>query len=251
MKKKSRIIGLILSALLVAVSALSLVGCGDDPYVPEYAWGKSFEFHGVTIDDKQSCGGLSETEKGSTRVDLIKSEYGKDNLDFANALVNGENFDLTSYKGATADEFIAKLDDLAKTKLNGIYSGITFTVGSEENPTLKVAKAGEEKTYELRKNENNAQDEYYDVIADSTSGGTLGLFALDIARNVNNAATKGCLVFSYLTGEKIIGEHFGIIIKIPTKEICNDPTAETNRDENNEIFSTYLTLTYTPCFSKK
>ena len=241
MRKRRRIIGLILSMLLVATSALCLVGCGEEPYVPEYAWGKSFEFRGVTIDDKNTSGGTPQ-KPSSTRVDLIKSE---------NAKINDEDFPLTSYKGATAEEFISKLDNLAKTKLNDIYSGITFTVGSEENPTLKIAKAGEEKTYELRKNEGDAQDAHYDVMADSTSGGTLGLFALDIARNVNNAATKGCLVFSYLTEEKIIGEHFGIIIKIPTKEICNDPTAETNRDENNEIFSTYLTLTYTPCFSKK
>lgn len=250
MRKKYRIIGLILSTLLVATSALCLVGCGEEPYVPEYAWGKSFEFRGVTIDDKNASGGTPQ-KPSSTRVDLIKSEYGKDNLDFANALVNGEKLDLTSYKGANVDEFISKLDNLAKTKLNDVYSGITFTVGSEENPTLKIAKGGEEKTYELRKNEGYAQDAHYDVMADSTSGGTLGLFALDIARNVNNAPTKGCLVFSHLTGEKIIGEHFGIIIKIPTKEICNDPTAETNRDENNEIVSTYLILTYTPCFSKK
>lgn len=99
------------------------------------------------------------------RVELIKSEYGKDNLDFANALVNGEKLDLTSYKGANVDEFISKLDNLAKTKLNDIYSGITFTVGSEENPTLKIAKAGEDKTYELRKNEGYAQDAHYDVIS--------------------------------------------------------------------------------------
>ncbi len=207
-----------MSTLPVATSALCLVGCGEEPYVPEYAWGKSFEFRGVTIDDKNGSRGTPQ-KPSSTRVDLIKSEYGKDNLDFANALVNGEKFDLTSYKGANSDEFIAKLDRLAKTKLNDIYSGITFTVGSEETPTLKIAKASmnEERTYELEK----ASETYYEIKPDSTAPEGLrmiGWLEPDISIGYNSAPA-GSLSLRLQYGEYFVGENFEIEIKIPTKEI--------------------------------
>lgn len=250
---KKRIVGSVLAAILVVVSAFCFVGCGEEPYEPVYAWGKSFDFRGVTIDSKQDRGGSPETGLGMSVGDLIKSEYGKNNLDFANAEINGRNVDLTSRKGANADEFIANLDALARDELNDIYSGLVFTIGSKENPTLKITKdAGEEKIYELKKNEQ-AQGEFYYVMSDSSYGETphpVGSFDADIARNVNGAPTKGCLGL-LLNGEKSVGQYVLVAILIPTKEICNDLSAGSNTNENGEIVSTFIRLGYTPYFSER
>jgi len=249
MKSKKSILSFVLALCFIIPAMFFMTACGGDDgsgnYVAEYAWGKSFNYQGVMITDKNQYG-----PGGSTKVNLIKSEYNniisgnESNLDFENATINGVKFDLTDYKGANANEFINNLDQIAKLRFEQMYAGYSIVVGSEAEQTVTINGV----LYNLVKTNNANEYQVWEV--DAQEGDSfVALLCSEISINIDNL-TKGCLYLDFVSSKFFADYYDDVQIEIPTKEICYDGTANKTYGENNEITSTSVSICYTPYFSK-
>ena len=236
---RKKICSFVATILLLIFAVFLMTACFEEETPPEYAWGKSFTFQGVFIDNKETRYG---NESGSPIAELLKKEYNKSNLDFANATVNGVKYDLTAQKGANADEFISNLDALAKAKLYEKYKGFKVTVGTEEEKTIKI----NDKVCNVVKTEGAPMC----YVADQ-SGTNIGTFDPLISANVNGK-TKGC--FGLMLFATQFDDLYGDVwIDIPTIEISSDMSVEKQLEFINgteTVVSTSVRLHYIPYFSK-
>lgn len=246
MKLKNKIIGLILAFVLI-VPTMLLVACGDDADKVEYAWGKSFSYQGIMNDTREYRYGDGTGNGGSTIIDLIKQEYSKGNLDFANVEINDVATDLTSNKGSSVEDFFNKLKNIADTKLRAIYNGITFKIGTEEELTFAV----NDKVYSVRKGEGAGFNQVYDEALPAFT--YLALFTDDIYHQYNNAPAGNLnlqITYMAIISPSLADTAYNITIKIPTKTICADQSAFKETDEKGQVVSTYIMIQFNPMFSK-
>ncbi len=246
MREQNKKISFVMAIFVIFAAMFVLTACGGGD-APEYAWGKTFRYQGVMTDSKRHSGGIGE-QKGSEQAVLIKNEYNNNNLDFANASVNGVKVDFTSLKGTNAEDFINKLDSFAANRMTEKYRDFTVVVGTEEEKTITINNV----KYALEKSESG-MDGAYNVVdkSDPSVPKFIAFCNVLISTNVEGK-TKGCL--SLAGGNEFFSDYnFDVKIVIPTIRISTDPSANRQVEivSGQEVVkSTSVSLIYTPYLSK-
>lgn len=208
---------------------LLLSACGN---TTKYAWEKKFAYQGVVVNQWDSY-----APGGSKIIDLLKDEFKKNNLDFKNAEVNGESFDMSSAKNMSESELITYIESLAKSALDKTFKNkINVKVGKKEDLTININGTD----YPLKPDETYS---YYDIL--DSSNKVIGFFEEVMPTKINNVDTSNCVVinlneFSSYTSCSII---------IPTSKVINDNTATKDID-NGIVIKTKLSINFTAYLSE-
>jgi len=237
MKNKKKIFSLTLSIMLMITAIFCLTACGDN-YKPEYIWGKTFTFQGVMQDDRSNWGNNSTNSK----FDLMKQAYNSNNLNFAEATINGETRNLSDSKGGNVNVFCDNLDTIARQALTNKYKNFTFVVGSEQELTLKIIIGEDEKTYKLVK----TQQIFYNIVDEE--GTQIGYLNSELTTNDN---TKGNLYVCLTYYTFFSDSAYDCKISVPTITPIEDGSADLDYLEDGTVGKSCISFTYTAYFSVK
>ena len=222
--KIRKLITMFAIALCMMLPMLILTGCGD--YSKEYIWGKSFNYQRVVVDSLDEFGG----ENGTVIGTLLK-----------NVTINGITTDLSSAENLDANAFVSLLLEQAKNFFANTSTGkVTFEFSSKENKNVKINGT----TYNLIE---DTIPESYKIIDNDGSSNILGYVSEVMPTMINNTDTTNCASITINNGKLAL--YTLLSIDIPTVNIVNDESASDNYDENNNVISTSICLTYTSLFT--
>ena len=233
--KIRKLITMFAIALCMMLPILMLTGCGADSKA--YIWGKSFNYQRVVVDNLGGFGG----ENGTVIGTLLRNEFNKSNLDLKNVTINGITTDLSSAENLDANAFVSLLLEQAKNFFANTSTGkATFEFSSKEDKNVKINGT----TYNLIE---DTAPESYKMIDNDGGNNTIGYVSEVMPTRINNTDTTNC-AFITINNEKL-ALYTSLSIDIPTINIVNDKSAFANYDENNNVISTSICLTYTSLFT--
>ena len=238
---KTKSFGVIaMSICLVLLTVFGFAACGgDDDKQPISIWGKSFAYQDQFTDSYTYRKGNSDTnEIGSLCGELIMEQFNDGNLELSEATFAGEAFDLSD--ATSAEDLMNKIYTKAKFEMSKLAKW-TVTFSQQETSQITISAEGETDRVFVVTQNPNSNDERICSIKELGNEGTLGTFLAEATYSNDKYSMN--FEFPYTVSD------IRYEVKIPTMTIIDDLSAEVDRDLDNTITATYVTLEFYPLLS--